>query len=63
MIKKIIFGLLVLVSFSFAYARVLPDTIQLHYPIDLDPLKITGEFVKISSKELEKKYDEIYQRE
>jgi len=58
MIKKIVFVLLVLVSFSLAYARVLPDAIQLHFPIDLDPLKITGEFVKINNKELEKAYDD-----
>jgi len=58
MIKKIIVGMIMLISLSVVYARVLPDTIQLHFPIDLDPLKITGEFVKISSKELEKSYDD-----
>ena len=58
MLRKMIVVLLIFLSFSFVYARVLPDTIQLHYPMDLDPLKITGEFVKISSKELEKSYDD-----
>ena len=57
MIKWMIIGL-VLLSFGIADARVLPDTVQLHYPIDLDPLKISGNFVKLSSKELEKKYDD-----
>ena len=58
MIKKIIVVSLLLISFSVVYARVLPDTIQFHYEIDLDPLKMTGKFVKISSKELEKTYDD-----
>jgi len=58
MFKKIIILSLILFSFSFVYARVLPNTIHIHYPIDLDNLKTAGEFVKISSEELEKKYDD-----
>ncbi len=55
--RKII-AFIFLLSISFAYARVLPNTVQFHYPIDLDTLKITGKFVKISGKELEKSYDD-----
>jgi len=58
MIKKIVVIGLILLSFGIVVARVLPNTIQFHYEIDLDPLKATGEFVKISSKELEKTYDD-----
>ena len=59
MIKEIIVGLLLLSSFSVVYARVLPDTVQFHVPMELDPLKASGEFVRISSKELEKTYDDF----
>ncbi len=58
MIKTIIFVSLLIISLSVVYARVLPNTVQFQNPIDLDALKATGEFAKISSKELEKKYDD-----
>lgn len=47
-----------LLSVSIVYARVLPNTIQFHYPMELDPLKMTGNFVKVTSKELEKSFDD-----
>jgi len=56
--KKLMIGLLVLLSFVGVYARVQPNTVQLHYPMQLDPLKMSGEFVKLNSKELEKTYDD-----
>ncbi|MBD3155855.1 MAG: hypothetical protein GF368_04320 [Candidatus Aenigmarchaeota archaeon] len=56
--KKMIIGLLIVLSFTLVEARVQPDVIQFHYPIQLDPLKESGEFVRLSSKELEKVYDD-----
>lgn len=54
--KKIIVISLIIFSFSIVYGCVSPDNIQFQYPIDLDSLKESGKFVKISSKELEKDY-------
>ncbi len=58
MIRKLIVGLIVFFSFFGVYARVQPNVIQLHHPMELDPLKMSENFVKISSKELEKSYDD-----
>ena len=58
MIKKIIVGMIMMISLSVVNGRVLPNTIQLHYPMELDPLKMSGNFVKISSKDLEKTFDD-----
>ena len=55
MTKTIVFVVLLL-SFSIAYACISPDNIKFVYPIDLSALKESGKFVKISSNELEKDY-------
>jgi hypothetical protein len=47
-----------MLTFSVVDARVLPTTVQFQYPMELDPLKGSGKFVKISSSELEKTYDD-----
>jgi len=57
MIKRMVIVLIVLLSIGAVQARVLPNTVQFHYPMELDPLKMTGNFVKISSKELEKSFE------
>jgi hypothetical protein len=58
MTKKIILGLVILFCLTVVYSRTLPNTVQFHYPMELDPLKISGNFVKISSKEVEKTFED-----
>lgn len=44
------------IFFGSVYACISPENVQFHYTVDLDALKESGQFTKMSNKELQKEY-------